>query len=49
VQDAPPSSLGGFLFRDTGVSSIHVNRLILNKRTFSPLKTLMDGSIPFKN
>jgi hypothetical protein len=31
VLDAPPSNLGGFLLRDTCVSTIHPNRPILNK------------------
>jgi hypothetical protein len=30
VLDAPPSNLGGFLLTDTCVSSIHLNRPILN-------------------
>jgi hypothetical protein len=38
VLDAPPSILGGFLFRNTYVSSIHLSRTILNKEAFIPLE-----------
>jgi hypothetical protein len=38
VLDAPPSILGGFLLRDSYVSSIHLNRSILKKGAFISLE-----------
>jgi hypothetical protein len=50
VVNAPASNTYGFLWRDTCVYSIQHNRPIWNKHSLSPpWKTLVAGSIPFKN
>jgi hypothetical protein len=50
VLDAATSNIGGFLWRDTCVSSTQLNRPIWNKVSLStPSKLWFVGSIPFKN
>jgi hypothetical protein len=48
--DTVASNIDGFSWRDTGVSSTHLNKPILSKHSVSPFwKLWFAGSIPFKH